>query len=52
MVETRILLNRVTRIIAYTRFPFVDQENWPDDRCTIVNDKTKRFGIKWEKGVL
>ena len=51
MVETRILLNRVTRIIAYTRFPFVDQENWPDDRCTIVNDETKRFGIKWEKGV-
>jgi hypothetical protein len=52
MVETRIILNRITRIIASTRFPFVDQENWPDHRRTIVNDETKRFGIKWEKGIL
>jgi hypothetical protein len=52
MVETVILLNRISRIIAATRFPFVDQENWPDGRITIVNDETKKFGIKWEKGIL
>ena len=28
------------------------QENWPENRTTIVNDETKRFGIKWEKGVI
>jgi hypothetical protein len=51
MVEPAVLRNRVGRIIAVTRFPFVDQENWPMDARTIVNDETKRFGVKWEGGV-
>jgi len=52
MVNTTVLKNRITRIIAATRFPFVDQENWSDSNTTTVNDETKRYGIKWEKGLL
>ena len=51
MVDRETLRNRVARIIAATRFPFVDQENWPIDARTIVNDETKRFGVKWGEGV-
>jgi hypothetical protein len=51
MVDPVVLRNRVARIIAVTRFPFVDQENWPMDARTIVNDETKRFGVKGEGGV-
>ena len=51
MVDPETLRNRVARIISVTRFPFVDQENWPDGARTIVNDETKRYGIKWENGV-
>ncbi len=51
MVDPAVLRNRVARIIAATRFPFVDQENWPMDAMTIVNDETRRFGVKWEGGV-
>ena len=51
MVDPAVLRNRVARIIAATRFPFVDQENWPEDAKTIVNDETKRFGVKWGEGV-
>lgn len=51
MVDPVVLRNRVARIISVTRFPFVDQENWPEDARTIVNDETKRFGVKWEGGV-
>jgi len=52
MVEPTRLRHRITRIIAATRFPFVDQETWGDDHVTIVNDETKRFAVKWEGGVL
>jgi len=52
MVDPAKLKNRIARIIAATRFPFVDQENWSDGNTTIVNDETLRFGIKWEKEVL
>ena len=52
MVNTTVLKNRITRIIAATRFPFVDQENWSDSNTTTVNDETRRYGIKWEKGLL
>jgi hypothetical protein len=52
MVDSEILLNRISRIIAATRFPFIDQENWSEDRRTVVNDENKRFGIKWEEGIL
>jgi hypothetical protein len=52
MVDPAVLLNRIARTIAATRFPFIDQENWPEGTKTIVNDETKRFGIRWEGGVL
>jgi len=52
MVDPTVLKNRIARIIAATRFPFVDQENWSDGNTTTVNDETRRYGIKWEKGVL
>jgi len=51
MVDPGVLKNRIARIISVTRFPFVDQENWPEDARTIVNDETRRFGIKWEGGI-
>jgi hypothetical protein len=47
VVDPETLRHRVTRIIAATRFPFVDQPetSWPDCYETIVNDETKRFGL-------
>jgi hypothetical protein len=51
MVDPTRLRHRITRIIAATRFPFVDQENWADDHITIVNDETRRYAVKWEGGV-
>lgn len=36
---------RVIRIIAASRFPFVDQKDWPDDYVTITNERTKRRSI-------
>ncbi len=52
LVKPEILRNRIARIIADTRFPFVDQETWPEGRQTIVNDETKRYAINTEVGVL
>ncbi len=52
MVNPIKLKNRIARIIAATRFPFVDQENWSDGNTTMVNDETRRYGIKWGKGIL
>lgn len=52
MVEPTRLRHRITRIIAATRFPFVDQESWADDHVTIVNDETKRYAVRWDQGVL
>lgn len=52
MVDHTVLKNRIARIIAATRFPFVDQDNWSDGNTTTVNDETRRYGIKWEKGIL
>jgi len=51
MVDPDVLMNRIARIISVTRFPFVDQENWPEGARTIVNDETRRFGIKWDGGI-
>jgi hypothetical protein len=47
VVDPEIQRHRVTRIIAATRFPFVDQPetSWPNCYETIVNDETKRFGL-------
>ena len=48
MVEAERQRHRVTRIIAATRFPFLDQEeeSWPPSYQTIVNDEQSRFGLK------
>ena len=47
MVEAERQRHRITRIIAATRFPFVDQpeESWPPCYKTIVNDEENRFGL-------
>ena len=52
MVDPTKLKNRIARIIAATRFPFVDQDNWSDGNTTTVNDETRRDGIKWGKDIL
>jgi hypothetical protein len=52
LVKPETLRNRIARIIASTRFPFVDQETWPEGRQTIVNDEVKRYAINTEVGVL
>ncbi len=48
MVDPERQRHRVTRIIASTRFPFLDQDedSWPPSYQTIVNDEQNRFGIK------
>jgi hypothetical protein len=51
-LDPEIQRNRIIRIIAATRFPFVDQETWPEDYQTIVNDEQKRFGVKASLGVV
>ena len=47
MVDPETQRHRVARIIAATRFPFVDQPeaSWPGCYETIVNDEAKRFGL-------
>jgi len=53
MLDQEVLRNRVVRVIAATRFPFVDQEEgWPCHYQTIVNDEQKRFGIKGPEGIV
>jgi hypothetical protein len=51
MVDPTEQIHRISRIIAATRFPFVDQEDWGEGFQTIVNDEVNRFGIKWEGGI-
>jgi hypothetical protein len=52
MLDKERLTNRIARIIAATRFPFVDQETWPKGQQTLVNDETKRYAISTPLGVL
>ena len=52
MVNDETIRNRVIRIIAATRFPFVDQENWGEGYVTIINDEVKRRGIDTEEAVV
>ncbi len=52
MMDPVTLRHRITRIIAATRFPFVDQESWTNETQTIVNDETKRYGIHTPVGML
>ena len=43
--------NRVIRIIAATRFPFVDQTDWGEDYVTITNDSGRRVrGVSGPSG--
>lgn len=52
MLDQETLTNRIARIIASTRFPFVDQDTWPQGQQTLVNDEIKRYAISTEIGVL
>ena len=52
MVDKVTLKNRIIRIIAATRFPFVDQEDWGEGYVTIINDEVKRRGIDTAEGVM
>ena len=52
MVDQATLKNRIIRIIAATRFPFVDQEDWGEGYVTIVNDEIKRKGIETEMEII
>jgi hypothetical protein len=37
-----VLRDRIARIIAATRFPFVDQTTWDEDRRTLVNTRREK----------
>ena len=52
MPDPTTLRYRITRIIAATRFPFVDQDSWGAKHQTIVNDEVKRFAVQTSVGVL
>ena len=42
----QVLRDRIARIIAATRFPFIDQTTWDEGRRTLVNtQKEKTFAI-------
>jgi len=41
---------RIIRIIAATRFPFIDQEDWPADYVTVVNDNVNRRSVVGPEG--
>ena len=43
-------LKRVIRIIAATRYPFIDDEDWPNDFITLTNLHEKKVGIESEYG--
>lgn len=45
-MDEQKIKRRVIRIIAATRFPFVDQEDWPDDYVTITNEIENQWGIE------
>jgi hypothetical protein len=54
MIDSERQRHRITRIIAATRFPFVDQpeDSWPPCYKTIVNDEEQRFGLLSPWGVV
>jgi hypothetical protein len=52
-LTTEEIKNRVIRIIAATRFPFVDQLDWGEDYVTITNDSGKKIrGISGSSGYI
>ena len=51
MLTREEVKNRVIRIIAATRFPFVDQTDWGEDYVTITNDSGKKVrGVSGPSG--
>ena len=51
MLSKEELRDRVVRIIAATRFPFVDQTDWGEDYVTITNEDGKKIrGISGPMG--
>ena len=53
MVEPEVLRGRVAHIVAATRYPFVDQENWDESRRVIVNThKSRGWGFDSPAGRL
>jgi hypothetical protein len=47
----QVLRDRIARIIAATRFPFIDQTTWDEGRRTFVNtQKEKIFAIVGPRG--
>ncbi len=51
MLSKEELKDRVIRIIAATRFPFVDQTDWGEDYVTITNEDGKKIrGISGPMG--
>jgi hypothetical protein len=51
MLPKQVLRDRVARIIAATRFPFIDQTTWDEGRRTIVNTlREKTFAIFGPRG--
>jgi hypothetical protein len=46
--------NRVIRIIAHTRYPYLDQgdSSWSPTYRVVINDETRRFGVPGPHGVL
>ena len=46
-----VLRGRISRIIGATRFPFIDQTTWDEDKRTIVNTSRERnYAIDGPKG--
>jgi hypothetical protein len=53
MLSKKDLKNRVIRIIAATRFPFIDQTDWSNDYVTITNDDGKMIrGVSSPEGYI
>jgi hypothetical protein len=51
MLSKEEIRNRVIRIIAATRFPFVDQTDWGEGFVTITNDSGKKvWGVSGPSG--
>ena len=53
MVPVEIIRDRITRVIAATRFPFINQEDWDEKRKTLVNTSlSKSYGVSTSTGVI
>ena len=52
-VDPEVQRHRITRALAATRYPWLDQPEgtWPSRYQTIVNDERNRFGLKGPDGI-